>query len=1060
MDLAGTFRFSDSVVTITRVDDGSFVDVSPLFERYTGYRRDEAIGRLAIDLGLWTDHDVRARIWGLLRTAGYLCAEPVTLVARDGSALHGYLSCEVFEYQGQTCVLSIMQGLARTQRGRERPGEAAESYRSLFMAAAEGIYRSLPDGGFIDVNPAMARMFGFESPAQMLSEWRRPQRLYVDPRRREALRAELEAGGRIEQWHSEVYRRDGSRIWVSENARAVRDEAGRVMFYEGTFVDITGNLAADEALRQSEALYKVLVENSHDGVFLIQRGRVVFGNPAMAAILGYEASELAGMQYLDLVAPEELAAQQARKAEREGGSTAAQNYEITLLRKDGQRVLCEVHADGVVYNGDIASTGVLRDVTEERRARQALAAAEQKFREIFRYSPVGLFRNRADGTIVEVNEALALMFGYESPEQFLACVGHMSQVYVDYGDRAKLLEALRDAPGPFVNFRTRVHARGRGVLEVELGVRMVRGGDGVDYIEGSVADITARQLAEEALQRSEARYRTLVEHAQVGVFVLLRDQLIYVNHALAAMVGLGEAEVIARGVYAALAPESIEVFRHRLAEREQGGDTPSEFEAVLLHRDGSRVYTTVSVGPLVLDGQVHLTGTIRDITRHRQAELRLKFNATHDPLTGLPNRLLFQQRLDEALRESRASGRCAYAVLFLDLDGFKLVNDSLGHAAGDRLLVVIAERLTQALGGEAVIARYGGDEFTILPRGECARSRAERMAARILTLFEGWFDIGPQRVFSGASVGIVLGHPEYRSPDQVLRDADTAMYQAKAGGKSGYVVFDEAMHRAARARFQLETDLRHALRRREFRVHYQPIVSLADGFVVGCEALVRWQHPLHGLIGPPQFLQAAEEAGLMAELDWWVLEQACEQVARWQQRLGRGRFRVNVNVDERQLAEPSMVAEVEAVLLSKRVEPGALALEVTETVFRDGSGRAVETLAALKRLGVGLVVDDFGTGYSSLDSFASSPFDALKIDRSFVRDMETNRRHLAIVRTITGFADDLGLALTAEGVETEGQARLLIDMGVQYAQGFLYSPARPAAELDRLLETPVRAAGT
>lgn len=447
-----------------------------------------------------------------------------------------------------------------------------------------------------------------------------------------------------------------------------------------------------------------------------------------------------------------------------------------------------------------------------------------------------------------------------------------------------------------------------------------------------------------------------------------------------------------------------------------------------------------------------MTGTVRDITRHREAEQRLRFHATHDPLTGLPNRLLFQQRLDEALRQSRLEEDYGYAVLFLDLDGFKLVNDSLGHAAGDRLLVVIAELLTRSLNEEALVARYGGDEFTILPYGECDEARAVALAERILELFAAPFDIDSHQTFSGASLGIVIGHPDYTKPDQVLRDADTAMYRAKAAGKSGYVVFDDAMHDAARKRFQLETDFRLAFERGEFRVHYQPVVTMQDGAIQGFEALVRWQHPHRGLLMPAEFLHVAEESGLITLLDWWVFEQACRQTVEWQRRFPhRADLRINLNIDERQITARNAETKLRSLISATAIPPRCVTLEITETVFRSGRGPAGSMLLALKAIGVGLAVDDFGTGYSSLDSFASAPFDVLKIDQSFVRDMETNPRHRAIVRTISGFAEDLGLALTAEGVENQGQARLLAAMGCQTAQGYLYSAALPPEQIDALL---------
>jgi len=313
--------------------------------------------------------------------------------------------------------------------------------------------------------------------------------------------------------------------------------------------------------------------------------------------------------------------------------------------------------------------------------------------------------------------------------------------------------------------------------------------------------------------------------------------------------------------------------------------------------------------------------------------------------------------------------------------------------------------------------------------------------------------VNGHRVFSGASLGVVLGRLDYETPDQVLRDADTAMYRAKARGKSAYVIFDDAMHAAARARLQLETDLRFALERGEFRVFYQPIVDMRTGVVLSCEALVRWQHPERGLLMPDQFLGVAEEAGTLVALDWWVLEQTCKNLLRWQRRYpAHARLRASVNVDDRQFADPSLVENMCAVIKRTGVDPSCLALEITETVFRRGRTEAEGTLHGLKQIGLSLVVDDFGTGYSSLDSFATSPFDTLKVDRGFVRDMVTNPRHGAIVHTIAGFAELLGLGLIAEGVENRAQADLLFDVGCERGQGLLFSPPVPQEAFERILE--------
>jgi diguanylate cyclase (GGDEF)-like protein/PAS domain S-box-containing protein len=1063
MRLVEAFEASESVVAVLRVGDGVFLGVNAAFERSTGYRRDQVIGRIPVEIGLWPDPEFRARIWSVLRAQRRVAAMPMRLACADGRVRPGHLSVEFAFDGGETVVFCLLHFLPD---GVVVPDPEPDHalYRSLYLAASEGIYRSLPGGGFLDVNPALARILGYDTPQQLVMELSRDaSRVYVDPDHVARLHERLHAGGRLERERAQIRRRDGSIIWISENARAIRDERGETLFFEGSLVDITAQVEAEQALRQSQALYQVLVENSRDGVFLIQHGRVLFANEAMARILGYEPGEITGTEYMRLVDDEDRAAQAGRRAEREAGSREPQVYEIHLRRKDGRRILCEVRADAVQYQDDVASTGTLRDVTEERQRQRAIAEAEQRYRELFEHSPAGLFRTGLDGRIMEVNRVLAGILGYDSVDQLKAAVTDMMDVYAEPEERRLLVErTLRE--GSFSHYETRVRTRSGRLKWVSASVLLIRDEQGQPaHFTGSVLDIDERHEMQLALQHSENKYRALVEHSQVGVFVMRGDRYTYANQAFARLLGYSESELEGRDYREIMAPEAIPQSEQRDRQRQAGEPVPTDFGTCLLHRDGRRVYVRVSIGPMRLDGEEHLTGTVLDITRQREAEERLRFHATHDPLTGLPNRMLFNQKLAEAMLQSAQASdrrRRHYAVLFLDLDGFKWVNDSLGHGAGDRLLVEIARRLEDSLLRDVLIARYGGDEFTLLPDGDCGHDRAVDIARRVLKLFEQPFELGGQQVFSSASLGIVIGSREYESPDQVLRDADTAMYRAKAAGKSGYVIFDEAMHQEALSRLQLETDFRLAFERAEFRLHYQPIMELASGRLVGAEALVRWRHPLRGLLPPGDFLAVAEETGLIVEMDAWALREACRQLAAWRDAYPEfAGLSMNVNVDERQMVSAEIVEEVFSLLQRHRLPPASLRLEVTETAFRAGRGQAEQRLLSLKALGVGLVVDDFGTGYSSLESFAASPFDALKMDQLFIRDIETNPRHRAIVRTITGFAEDLGLALTAEGIETEGQLELLKSVGCQYGQGYLFARALPPDEFEQMLLAGSRIVG-
>ena len=1042
MEFASAFDRCRTVVAIVRQEDARFVEVNAALRDQLGWEPADVIGQRTVDIDLWPDPDTRSRIYAALRTRQRVVGLPLQARHRDGRLIPSLLDVECFVHRGEVmnfCLLRV--GTDAAESGADPEVESA-SYRELYLSATEGLYRSLTDGGFIDVNPAMAQIFGFDSVADMLARWETAaSSYYVDPTHAADVHRMLCERGEIRGVRSLIRRTDGQQRWILENAHEVRDEQGHVRFFEGSVVDITEQVAGEEALRQSEAMYRVLVEHCRDGVFLIQHGVVVFANPALASALGYAQDEIIGSEYMKLVAPEDLAAQATRRGEREAGSMVPQSYEVHLLHREGHRRLFAVFADAVMLHGEPASTGLARDITEERAQRDAIEAAERRYRELFLQSPVGLFRTLYDGTIIDANPVMVQMLGYDDAAQVKRDVGNVVNLYADPEERPMLVQRmLRD--GRLTDHETRLICRDGRQRWVNINVRLQDdAGNTPDDMQmlrfaGSVQDIQHRRVIEEALLRSEARYRQLVEHSQSGVFVAKGRRYIYVNQRMAAMFGYSERELTTMTFERLLAPDFREVGMGRLQRFDEGEELPLEFESCYLHKDGHRVYVTVSAGPIDLDGERHLTGTVRDITRQREAEQRLRFHATHDALTGLPNRMLFHERLEQRIVSAQRGDRHDYAVLFVDLDGFKLVNDGLGHAAGDRLLVSLAVELESAFREEALVARYGGDEFTLLSHGSCDATRAEAMATRLLELFSRPLDLDGHRVYSGASVGIVLGGSDYQTPDQILRDADTAMYRAKAKGKAAFVFFDADMRAAAQLRLRMETDLRLALEREEFRVHFQPIVDIDSGVTVGCEALLRWQHPERGLLYPGDFLDVAEESGLLAPIDWWVMAHAAGRVASW--RKTRADLRLSVNMDERQFNDPQLLGRIAQVLDDTGLPAESLQLEITETVFRKGRRHAAERLESLAAMGMGLVVDDFGTGYSSLESFASATFDALKIDHSFVADLTSNPRHQAIARTIVGFARDLGLRLIAEGVETSAQRAMLQEMGCQLAQGYLF----------------------
>ena len=443
---------------------------------------------------------------------------------------------------------------------------------------------------------------------------------------------------------------------------------------------------------------------------------------------------------------------------------------------------------------------------------------------------------------------------------------------------------------------------------------------------------------------------------------------------------------------------------------------------------------------------------ITDISRQKQLEEHILHDAFHDTLTGLFNRALFINRLDQSIKRLKRNPEALYAVLYLDMDRFKLVNKTFGHVTGDRLLMVIANRLQKLLREVDTLARFGGDEFAILIEDIHGLAEASAMADNVLRHLALPFRLKKQEIFVTCSIGVVLGSAAYEHPDQVLRDADNAMYSSKEHGGDHYTVFDAGMRVLTQRRMEMEMALRHALESGEMTVHYQPIVSLSSGEITGLEALARWFHPTQGTIPPSEFIPIAEETGLINELGALVLRQACQRmVALGRANAAAAELAISVNISGRQFKRPDFVEEVAAILAEADIDPSLVRLELTESVLMDNADEAVATIKRLKALAVKVVIDDFGTGYSSLSYIQRFPFDSLKVDRSFVGKMNEAEQNMEIVRTIIAMAHKLGLEVVAEGVEQEEHRAALSALHCESAQGFYFSKPVPGEALDALV---------
>ncbi|HKQ88702.1 MAG TPA: EAL domain-containing protein [Candidatus Acidoferrales bacterium] len=566
----------------------------------------------------------------------------------------------------------------------------------------------------------------------------------------------------------------------------------------------------------------------------------------------------------------------------------------------------------------------------------------------------------------------------------------------------------------------------------------------------------SHKRAQEGLKESEERYALAARGANDGLWDWnLATNVIYFSDRWKAMIGYAEDE---------MGDKPEEWFdrvhtddRQRMLDEmasHQKGQTP-HFESVhrIRHKDGTFRWM-LSRGLAVRDRSgkpVRMAGSQTDITEGKVS----------DPLTGLPNRLLFLDRLDRLMKHSKRHSERLFAVLFLDLDAFKMINDSLGHLIGDQLLLGVAKRLEKCLRSSDTIARLGqetftlarmgGDEFTVLLDDLKDPADANRAADRIMEGLSAPFDLEGKEVFTSASIGIALCTPAYKDPEEIMRDADTAMYRAKSLGKARYEVFNADMRASVMARLELETDLRRALDRGEFCNYYQPIVSLSTGEITGFESLLRWQHPTRGLLGPKEFISVAEDTGLIRDLGWWSLREACCRIAEWRA-LDPGRdLIVSVNLSIKQFVQPNLVENIGNLLNELNLSPDALKLEITESTVMDDPATAVEMLRQMKALGIRLAIDDFGTGYSSLSYLHRFPLDTLKIDRSFISGTNGGVNGMEIAKTIMPLAKNLSLDVVAEGVETAEQAQELKRLDCKYAQGYYFSRPLTREDAEALL---------
>ena len=834
----------------------------------------------------------------------------------------------------------------------------------------------------------------------------------------------------------------------------------------GVSYDVTDQFLMQQALRESEARFERIVPNVPGMVYRFVREsngdqKFLFVSQGCREIYGVEPAKAVAdaEELLGAVVPEERAAFD-QSIEASARDLSPWQLEINIVRRDGERRYVRGQARPIRgENGETIWDGVLLDMTQSRRAQEAIEQSRRALNDAQQLARIGSFTYDVTSGEVVWSSEMYRLFGV--PRDWTPTYEKIFDFYHP-DDRAQAQERIARImeQGTSGQAWPRI-IRGDGAVRImEAHTRTERDENGRTVrIVGSLQDVTERLEAERALRESEERYALAARATNDGLWDWnLETDTVYYSPRWKAMIGCEEDEIGSdpNEWFGRVHSEEIETLR-RIVEahlKGRGEGDHCECQYRMLCNDGSYRWM-LGRGQALFDetGEaMRITGSQTDITERKQAQAQLEHHAYYDNLTGLPNRKFFSERLEHTIARGNRHPEQMFAVLFLDIDRFKNINDSLGHVPGDRLLIEAARRFAGCLRPGDTVARLGGDEFAILLDDLLSLDDVHQVAERIHSELERPFDLDGHEVFITASMGIAPGQGGESVAEEMLRNADTAMYRAKGAGRACHEVFDATMHQRAVKMLELETDLWRALERDELRLHYQPIIDLASGKISGFEALVRWQHPERGLVSPGDFIPIAEESGLIVPIGWWVLERACQQIKSWQDRFEWEQpLWMSVNLSSKQLSQTDIIERVRGALEGTGLAGTSLKLEITESVIMENTESAAAVLRQIKELGVRLSIDDFGTGYSSLSYLHRFPLDTIKVDRSFVSQMVPGARNSEIVNTIVSMAHGLTMNVVAEGVETAEQLQGLREMGCGYAQGFFISRPQEGARIEELL---------
>ena len=971
------------------------------------------------------------------------------LVVEDGRVLGVVTRRDVVRTMQGRQVEFLLDAISRLRHELVKPGgRGTEFGRHMILGGVldrigDGVFLvDAATGAYLEANDRAGELLGFSREEILGRHVWDISTSFADRAEWRAKNASLTEKARLVT--TEFRCRDGSLLPVE--VRVYRVHEGERLLHVAIFRDISATRKIEAALREGERYYRHVIDGAIDGYFAIDlQRRFIEVNDTLCSLFGYAREEWIGRTPLDFITAEsraELIVQMQRI-----DTTDRRRYQLVARRRDGSTF--PILLNNATHRNElgevVGSFGFITDLTPIFEAQRAIAESERELRGILDELQDTYYRTDETGSIVRASRSVEQLLGYTVEE----LQGRkLADLYCSPADRADFVARMRANGGHIVGGESRLRHKDGHEIWVRTNAHFIHDAAGnVVGVEGTTRDNTAQRRAEEELRLAAKVFESS------GEAIMIADaggRIISVNQAFSKVTGYAAAEVVGRNArllasgrhdgefFGEMWRSVLETgyWNGEIWNRRRNGEIFPEWLGISSVRDA--------------DGKVtHFVGIFSDISERKAAEAKIAFLAHHDPLTGLPNRLLLKDRMQQAMAHAERAGR-KVALLFVDLDRFKAVNDSFGHPAGDALLRDAAQRLRACVRDSDTISRHGGDEFLLVLSDLQSSEVPAQIAGKIMATLSEPFQIEAHDATISASVGIALYPEDGAGFDELLKKADTAMYHAKEAGRNTYRFHTERMNADAQERLDLHGRLRRGLERAEFLLHYQPLIDLRTGDIVGGEALLRWQSPGHGLIAPGNFIPAAEHSGLIVPLGEWVLQEACAELALWHAQ-GCRQLSMAVNISAIQFRRGDVEETVLRALAASGAPPAALELELTESILIDGAEQVLATIRRLQALGVRLAIDDFGTGYSSLAYLKRFAVDELKIDQSFVRDIVSNPDDAAIVRAVIQMAGSLHLKVLAEGVETAAVADQLRAMQCDLVQGYHFGRPMPAAEFRRLI---------